>query len=113
MLINKREITGLKDLNDSKSFIEYLNNVDDIYKNFEEYSLNKERKIFIIFDDMIADILSNRKLNSVVTELSMRSRKLNISFVFISQSYFAVSKNIRLNSAHYFILKIPNKLELQ
>ena len=90
-----------------------MNNVDDIYKNIEEYSLNKERKIFIIFDDMIADILSNKKLNSVVTELSIRGRKLNISFVFIPQSYFAVSKNIRLNSAHYFILKIPNKLELQ
>ena len=59
-----------------------MNNVDDIYKNIKEYSLNKERKIFIIFDDMIADILSNKKLNSVVTELSIRGRKLNISFVF-------------------------------
>ena len=62
---------------------------------------------------MIADILNNKKLNPIVTELFIRGRKLNISLVFIAQSYFAVPKNIRLNSTHYFIMAIPNKRELQ
>ena len=83
--------------------------MDDIYKNIEEYNPNKKRKILIAFDDTIADMLSNKKLNPIVTELFIRGRKLNISLVFITQSYFAVSKNIRLNSMHYFIMKIPNK----
>ena len=113
LLINKRESTGLKYLNDSKAFIEYSNDMDDIYKNIEEYNPNKKRKILIVFDDMIADMLSNKKLNPIVTELFIRGRKLNISLVFITQSYFAVPKNIRLNSTHYFIMKIPNKQELQ
>ena len=87
--------------------------MDDICKNIEEYNGNKNRKILIVFDDIIADILSNKKLNPVVTKLYIRVRKLNISLVFITQSYFAVPKNIRLNSIHYFIMKIPNKRELQ
>ena len=64
-----------------------------------------KRKILIEFDDMIADMLRNKKLNSIVTELFIRGRKLNISLVYITQSYFPVPKNIRLNSTHYFILK--------
>ena len=87
--------------------------MDDIFKTIEEYSPNKKRKILIIFDDTIADMLSNKKLNPIVTELFTRGRKLNISLVFIIQSYFAVLKSIRLNSTHYFIRKIPNKQELQ
>ena len=87
--------------------------MDDIYKNIEEYNPNKKRKILIVFDDMIADMLSNKKLNPIVTESFIRGRKLNISLVFITQSYFVVSENIRLNSAHYFIMKIPYKWELQ
>ena len=66
----------------------------------------------IVFDDMIADMLNNKKLNPIVTELFIRGRKVNISLVFIIQCYFAVSKN-RLNPAHCFIMKIPNKQELQ
>ena len=62
---------------------------------------------------MIADIINNRKLNSVVTELFIRSRKLNISLVFITQSYFKIPKDFRLNSTHFFIMKILNKIELQ
>ena len=62
---------------------------------------------------MIADMHSNKKLNPIVTELFTRGRKLNIPLVFITQSYFAVPKNIRLNSTHYFVMKIPNKRELQ
>ena len=67
----------------------------------------------IVFDDMIADMLSNEKLNPIVTELFIRGRKLNISLVFITQSYFSVPKNIRVNSTHYFVIKIPNKKEFK
>ena len=65
----------------------------------------------IVFDDMTADILSNKNLNPIVAELFIRGRKLSIS-LFLSQSYFAVPKNIRLNSTHYIVLKVPNKREL-
>ena len=87
--------------------------MDDIYKKNEKYNPNKNRKIFIIFDDMIADMLSIKKLNLMEIELFIRGRKLNIYLAFITQSYFAVPKTIRLNSTHYFILKISNKQELQ
>ena len=83
--------------------------MDDIYKNFEVYNLNKRRKILIFFHDMIADMLINKNFNLIVTELFIRGRKLNISLTFITQYYFALPKNIRLNSMHYFIMKIPNK----
>ena len=112
-LINKREIAVLKHFNDSKAFIEYSNDMDDIFKNFEEYKPNKKRKVLILFDDMITNVLSNKKLNRIVTELFIKGRKLNISLFFFTQSYFAVSKNIRLNSTCYFIMKVPNKLKLQ
>ena len=73
----------------------------------------KNEKILIVFNHMIADMLSNKKLNPIVTKLFIRGRKLDISLVFITQSYFAVLENIRLNSIRYFIMKIPNKQELQ
>ena len=112
-LINKRGSTDLKQFNVSEAFIEYSNDVDGICKNIEEYNSNKKCKILIVFHDMIADMLSNKALNPVVTELFIRHRKLNISLVFIIQSHFPVPKNITLNSLHYLILKIPNKWELQ
>ena len=87
--------------------------MDNIYKNIEYYNSNKKRKNLIVFDDMIADILSNKNHNPIVTELFIRGRKLNISLVFITQFYFTVPQNIRLNSTHYFVMKIPNKRELQ
>ena len=87
--------------------------MDDIYENIEEYNPNKKRKILIVFDDMISDILSNKKLNPIVNKSIIGSIKLNISFVFITQVYFAVPKIIRLNSTHYFIIKVPNKPDLQ
>ena len=87
--------------------------MDNIYKNIEEYNPNKKRKILIVFDDIIADMLSNKKLNPIVTELFIRGRKLDISLAFITQSYFAVPKNIKLNQKYYFVMKIPNKRELQ
>ena len=86
--------------------------MDDIYKNNEECNPNKERKIWIVFDNMIVDMLTNKKLNPITTELFIRVRKLNTSLAFITQSYSAVPKNCRLNSTHYFIMKIPNKGEL-
>ena len=112
-LINKRESTVLKHFSDPKAFIEYSNDMEDVYKNIEEYNVDKERKILIVFDDMIADMINNKKLNSIVTELFIRGRKLNISIVFITQSYFKVPKDVRLNTSHFFIAKIPNKRELQ
>ena len=72
ILSNKTGSTGSKYLNDSKTFIEYSNDMDDIYKNIEDYNPKKKRKIWIVFDNMIADMLSNRKLNSIVTELFIR-----------------------------------------
>ena len=101
MLINKRENTGLKHFNDSKAFIQYSNDIEDIYKNIDEYNPNKKRKVLIAFDDMIVEILK------------ICFRKLNISLVFITRSYFAVPKNFRLNLTHFFIMKFPNKLEPQ
>ena len=79
----------------------------------EDYNPGKYRKVLIVFDDMIADMINNKKLDSIVTELFIRGRKLNISIVFIMQSYFKVPKDVRLNSTHFFIMNIPNKKELQ
>ena len=112
-LINKREKVGLNHFNDPKAFMEYSNDMQDVYKNIEDYNPIKKRKVPIIFDDMIADMINNNKLNPIVTELFIRGRKLNIPIVFITQSYFKVPKDVRLNSTHFFIMKIPNKRELR
>ena len=102
-LINKKESVGLKNFNDPKAFIEYSNDMYDAYKNIDHYNPDKENKILIVFDDMIADMINNKKLNSIVTELFIRGRKQNISVVFITQSYFRVPKDVRLNYSllHY------------
>ena len=78
-----------------------------------EITIQIKRKVLTIFDDMIADMINNKELNPVVTELFIRGRKLNISIVFITQSYFKVPKDVRLNSTHFFTMKMPNKRELQ
>ena len=111
-LINKRERVGINRLNDPKAFIEYFNNMHKVYKNIDKYNPDKENKVLIVFDDMIADVINNKELNSIVRELFIRSRKLNISLAFITQSYFKVPKDVRNNSTHFFIMKIPNKREL-
>ena len=98
--------------NDPKAFLEYSSDKRDVYKNINYYGPDKENKILIVFDDMIADMIHNKKLDSIVTELFIRRRKLNIS-LFITQSYFKVPKDVRLNTTHFFISKIPNKRELQ
>ena len=107
-LTNKREGVGINHFNDPETFIEYSNDMHGVYKNIDEYNPDKENTILIIFDDMIADMIHNRKLNSIVTQLFIRGRNLNISLNFITQSYF-----VRLNTSHFFIAKIPNKGEHQ
>ena len=104
-LINKREGVGIHHFNDPKDFIKYSNDMRDVYKNIDKYNPDKERKILIVFDDLIADMIHNKKLNSIVTELFIRGRKLNISLVFITQSYFKVPKDVRLNTNHFFYRK--------
>ena len=83
--------------------------MDHVYENIDDYNPNKKRKNLIVFDDIIGDIMSNEKSQAVVKELFIRCRKLNISLVFITQSYFSVPKDDRLNSTHYLIIKIHNK----
>ena len=112
-LINKKQSTGLKHFNDHKAFIQYSNDIEGVYQNIEEHNIDKKRKILIVFDYMIADMINNKIINPVVRELFIRGRKLNISIAFITQSYFKVPKDVRLNSTHFFIIKIPNKRELQ
>ena len=112
-LINKREGVGINHFNDPKAFIEYSNDMHDVYKNIDDYNPDKENKILIVFNDMIADMIHNKRLNSIVTELFIRGRKLNISLVFITQSYFRVPKDVRNNTTHFFITKIPNKREIE
>ena len=112
-LINKREGVGIDHFNDPKAFIEYSNDMHDVYKNIDDYNPDKENKILIVFDDMIADMIHNKKLDSVVTELFIRGKKLNISLAFITQSYFKVPEDFRLNTTHFFIAKIPNNRELK
>ena len=112
-LIKKREDVGIKHVNNSNAFIECSNTMDDVYENIHDYNPNRRRKILIAFDDMIADIMTSKKFQAIIKELFIRCRKLNISLVFITQSYFSVPKDVRLNSTHYLIMKINNKRELQ
>ena len=96
-----------------KLLIEYSSDMDNVYENIDEYNIDKERKILMVFDDMIADMIDNKDLNSIVTNLFIRCRKVNLSLAFITQSYFKVLKNVRLSTTHFFIMKIPNKREFQ
>ena len=85
--------------------------MDEVYENIDDYNLSRKRKRkkLIFFDDMIADIKTNRKFQAIIKELFIRFRKLNISLVFTTKSYFSVPKDVRLNSTHYLIMKINNK----
>ena len=104
-MIKNRKNAGIKHVNDPKAFIECSNTMNDIYENIDNYNPNRRRKILIIFDDMIADVMANKKFQSIIKELFIRCRKLNISLVFITQSYFSVPKDVRLNSTYYLIMK--------
>ena len=89
-LIKKREDSGIKHVNNPNAFIEYSNTMDDVYENINDYNPIRKRKKLIVFDDMIADIMTNKRFQAIIKELFIRCRKLNISLVFITQSYFSV-----------------------
>ena len=112
-LIKNCKNVGIKRLNDSNEFIECSNTIDDVYENIDDYDSGRKRKILIVFDDMIEDIMSNKKTQAIIKELFIRCKKLNTSLVFITQSYFSVPRDVRLNSTHYLIMKINIKRELQ
>ena len=112
-LINKREKAGINFNNDPNAFIEYSNSMDDIIPQTEDYKKRRNRRILIIFDDMISHIMSNKKAQQILKDLFIRCRKLNISLCFLTQSYFSVSKDVRLNCTHYILFKLNNKRELQ
>ena len=113
LLTNNREIAGIKHFNNPTAFIEYSNDMDDVFTNIDDCNKQRGRKVLIIFDDMIPDIMSSKKFKSIIKELSIRCRKLNISIVFITPSYFRTPKDARLNSTHYVIMKIQSRKELQ
>ena len=112
-LINKREQAGIKNLNYAHIFIECSNDTNDVLDDINNYNKNRDKKVLIIFDDMIADIMRSEKFKAIVKELFIRCRKLNISIVFIRQSYFRTPKDARLNSNHYILMRIGNKKELK
>ena len=102
-LINKREKVGLDHFDDPKAFIEYSNDMQDACKDIEDYNLKNNRKVLIVFDDMIADMINSKKLDSIVSELFTRGRKINISIVFFTQSYFKVPRVVRLNTIDFLL----------
>ena len=112
-LINKREQAGIKNLNDPHAFIEYSSDMHDVLEDINNYNKNRDKKVLIIFDDMIADIMRSEKFKAIVKELLIMCRKLNISIVFITQSYFRTPKDAILNNTHYILMKMGNKKELK
>ena len=112
-LINKREQAGIKNLNDPHAFIEYSDDMDDVLDDINNYNKNRDKKVLIVFDDMIADIEYNKNFKRIIKELFYRAREINVSIVFIMQSYFRALKNARLNSTHYILMKLGNKKELK
>ena len=112
-LINKREQVGIEMLQNAKAFIEHSNNMNDVFENINNYNKKRNKKVLLVFDNMIAGIEHNKKFRKVIKELFYRARKLNVSIVFITQSYFRVLKDARLNSTHYVLMKIGSKKELK
>ena len=112
-LMNKTEQAGIKNLNDPHAFIEYSDDMNDVLDDINNYSKNRDKKVLIVFDDMIADIEYNKNFKRIIKELFYRARKINLSIVFITQSYFRALKDARLNSTHYILMKIGNKKELK
>ena len=113
LLIENREKAGMKNLNNPTAFIEYSNTMDDVFKHINDYNIKWKRRILIVFDDMISEIMNDKNFKSIIKELFIGCRKLNISIVFITQFYFRTPKDARLNSTHYLLMKIQNKKELQ
>ena len=111
--MKKGEDAEIKHLSDLNAFIQCSNTIDDVYENIDDYNANRQRKILIVFDDMIADIMSYKKFQAIIKELFIRCRKLNISPIFITQSDFSVPKDVRLNSTDYLVMKISNRKEFK
>ena len=109
LLIKKPQNAGIKHLNNPNAFIQCSNTMDDVYEDIDDYNPTRKRKILIVFDEMMADIMTNKEFQAIIRELFIRCRKLNVSLVFITQSYFTVPKDVRLNSRHYLIMKINSK----
>ena len=112
-LINKGEEAGIKNLDDPKSFMEYSDDMDDVFDDINNYNKNRNKKVLIVFDDMIADIEYNKNFKRIIKELFYRALKINVSIVIITQSYFRALKDARINSTHYMLMKISNKKELK
>ena len=112
-LINQREQVGIKNLNDPHAFIQYSNDMNDVLDNINNYNKNRDKKVLIVFDDMIGDIEYNKNFKKIIKELFYKARKIKISTVFITQSYLRALKDARLNSTHYILMKIGNKKELK
>ena len=87
--------------------------MNDVLDNINNYDKNRDKKVLITFDDMIADVEYNKNFKRIIKELFYGARKINVSVVFIAQSYFRALKDARLNSTHYIIMKINNKKELK
>ena len=100
-LINKREQAEVKNLNDPHAFMEYSSDMNDVLEDINNYNKKRDKKVLIIFDDTVR----SKKFKAIVKELFIRCRKLNISIVFITQSYFRTPKDARLNSTHYILTK--------
>ena len=112
-LINKREKARINFNNDSNAFFEYSNSMDDILPNIEDYNKKRRRKVLIIFDDMISDAMSDKRAQKILKDLFIGCRRLNISLCFLTESYFSVPRDVRLNCTHYILFKLNNKIELQ
>ena len=113
LLINEREKAGVNFNNASRPFIEYSNSMDDIFSQIEDYNKKRKRKVLMIFDDVISHVMSDKKALQILKDLFIRCRKLNISLCFLTQSYFSVTKDVRLNCTHYILVKLNNERELQ
>ena len=112
-MIKKRENVGIKHYNDSTEFFECSNTMDEVYEDIDNYNSKRDKKSLNCFWWHVADIMTNRRSQSIIKELFIRCRKLNISLIFITQSYFSVPKDVRLNSTHYLIMKINSRREFK
>ena len=112
-LINKREQVGIKNLNDPHAFIEYSDDMNDVLDDINNYNKDNDKKVLIVFDDLIADIEYNKNFKRIIKELFYRACTINVSIVFMTQSYFRALKDARLNTMHYILMKIGNKKELK
>ena len=112
-MIKKRENAGIKYLDNPRAFTEYSNSMNNVYNNIDDYNLKREKKVLIVFHDMIADIMTIKRFQAIIKDLFIRCRKLNISLLFIAQFHFSDSKEVSVNSTHYLLMKIYNRRELQ